>query len=110
MVVADWLASIRAKSEGREMSEANGHNAPKPEWMERLDRVEASHVKLMTAFEIFSARQDRAWERHEKFVAEHDKFVAEQDRRRQDQKARDEALDARIDKLVSAIGALADLR
>ena len=42
------------------MSETNGHNSPKPEWLERLDRLDASHVKLMTDYELFVQGQQRA--------------------------------------------------
>jgi hypothetical protein len=88
------------------MSETNGHNAnPKPEWLERLDRLDASHVKLMTDFEVFVAEhekfvleQERAWERHEK-------WAVEQERYREEQKDRDRVLDKRIAELVSGIGA-----
>ena len=71
---------------------------------DRLDRLEASHVRLMTE--------------HEEFVREHEKFVAEQEREwerqqerwrqyeldRQEARVRGERLDDRIDKLVSGIG------
>jgi hypothetical protein len=80
------------------MSETNGN--PK----DRLDRLEASHVRLMTE--------------HELFVREHEKWVAEQDREwerqqerwrqyevdREAAKARGEELDRRIAELVSGIG------
>ena len=87
------------------MSETNGKPAEKPEWLERLDRLDASHVKLMTDCEV-------AWQRHEQFVRDqerawerHEKFVAEQDRAWKEQKERGEALDKRIEDLVSGIGA-----
>ena len=60
------------------MSDTNGHNAsPKPEWLERLDRLDASHVKLMTDFEV-------AWAKHEQFVEEQDReWERQQERWRQ---------------------------
>lgn len=75
------------------MSETNGHT-PKPEWLERLERVEASHVKLMTDHEVFRRE-------HDEFVRQYD---AERVADREEWKARGEATDARIAQLVSAIG------
>jgi len=79
------------------MSETNGSE-------DRLDRLEASHVRLMTEHELFMKRheafvaeQDREWERQKERWREYDAW-REQDR------ARGAALDERIDKLVSGIG------
>ncbi len=74
------------------MSETNGNNGAT-----QLDRLEASHVKLMTDYGLFVAEQREAWERHER-------FVAEQDRAWERQRERDVALDACIEKLISGIG------
>ena len=45
------------------MSETNGNE---PEWLERLERVEASHVKLMTDHEVFVKEQERDWRQQRK--------------------------------------------
>jgi hypothetical protein len=81
------------------MSETNGQNES------RLDRIEASHIKLMAEMDVLWTRhlevvaeQDRKWEQH-------NAFVAEQDRASERQKERDKLLDERIEKLVSGIGA-----
>lgn len=73
------------------MADSNGYSNP------RLDRLEASHVKLMTD--------------HAVFVAEHEKFVAEQEEhwrryqiQREEDRQRGIALDKRIAELVSGIG------
>jgi hypothetical protein len=73
-------------------------------FQERLERLEASHVQLMTD--------------HEMLVKEHEAFLAEQDRewqrqqerwrqyevQRQEDRERGAALDRRIAELVSGIG------
>jgi hypothetical protein len=86
------------------MSDTNGN--PKPEWLERLDRLDASHVKLMTDHELFVQAQERAWERHEKWLAEQERAWERQNLAWQEQKERDKILDKRIGDLVSAIGEL----
>jgi transcription elongation GreA/GreB family factor len=75
------------------MSDTNG-NTPKPEWLERLERVEASHVKLMTDHEVFVRDYDRQQEADR---AELKAYHAEW-------KARGEATDRRIETLVKAMG------
>jgi len=85
------------------MSEGNGINAES--WRERFDRLEASHVKLMTDHEVFVAEQEKAWARHEKFAAEQEKAWARHEKFMAAQEKRGAALDARIEKLVSGIGA-----
>jgi hypothetical protein len=90
------------ETDGLKMSETNGNSG------DRLERLEASHVRLMTE--------------HELFVKEHEKFVATQalewkrqkkrwrksDLQRQEdyqrEQARGAALDMRIEKLVSGLG------
>lgn len=90
------------------MSEENGRSES---FGERLARLEASHVKLMTDHEV-------AWTRHEAFVAEQDREWERQQERwqkydswREEYKLRSEQLDKRIADLVSGFGAfIADLR
>jgi len=72
----------------------------------RLDRLEASHVKLMTDCEIvwsqhreWMAEQEREWERQKERWKQHDIDRAES-------AARGKAIDERIDKLISVVGAL----
>lgn len=76
---------------------------------ERLDQLEASHIRLMTEHEMEVRKNDKAWRRHRRFVREVEARRVADDARwrayREEQKQRDETLDARIDKLVSAIGA-----
>jgi hypothetical protein len=86
------------------MSETNGQ---KPEWLERLERVEASHVKLMTDHELFVRQYDIDREKdrieQKERAAQYD---ADRERDRIEQKDRDRALDERIAVLVSAMGAV----
>ena len=82
------------------MSETNGQSD-----QSKLDRIEASHVKLMTDYALFVAGQQRAWERHEAFVAEQDRAWERQKERDAVVDARMEKIDARIEKLVSGMGA-----
>lgn len=83
------------------MSDTNG-TPEKPQ--DRLARVEASHVQLMTDHELFVRQQEAAWARHEKFVEEQNREWERQQERWKQQDARDKALGERIDKLVSGIG------
>jgi hypothetical protein len=70
---------------------------------ERLEALEASHVRLMTDHELFLKEQELAWEKHQAFMAEHREFVAERDRAWQRQQERWVKIDERIDKLVSGL-------
>jgi len=76
---------------------------------ERIERLEESHIKLMTERETEDRKNDRAWKRHRRFMREHDARMAADDARwaehREDQKQRGLALDQRIADLVSGIGA-----
>jgi len=81
------------------MSDTNGQND-----QTRLDRLEASHVKLMTDYGLFVTAQEQAWARHEKFVAEQELAWKRQQEHWERQRERDKALDERIDKLVGGIG------
>jgi hypothetical protein len=92
------------------VSETNGHNSPKPEWLDRLERVEASHVKLMTDHEVFMQDQHRSWERHQQWITEQERRGEALDKRLDRMEAHEERIDARIDKLVSGIGALAAIK
>jgi len=80
------------------MSETNGQSES------RLDRLEASHIKLMTDHEVFWAHHQEFVAQQERAWARHDAWVAEQELAWERQKERDAALDARIEKLVSGIG------
>jgi hypothetical protein len=87
------------------MSETNGNPKDEPT-KDRLDRLEASHVRLMTDHEVFVkehekwvAEQEREWERQKERWAKYDERC-EQDRLRRVE------LDERLDKLVSGIGEL----
>jgi hypothetical protein len=71
---------------------------------ERLDRLEASHVRLMTEHEV-------AWAKHEAFVAQQDLEWERQQQRwqrydadRAAERERAADLDRRIANLVSGIG------
>jgi len=92
------------------MSETNGHNAPKPEWLDRLERVEASHVKVMTDFEVFAQRHEQWAIEYERRWEAQEKRGKALDKRLDRLEANGERLDARIDKLVSGIGALAGIK
>jgi hypothetical protein len=85
------------------VSETNGGNDPN--FSERLARLEASHVKLMTDHEV-------AWARHEKFVAQQDReWERQKELWKQNELAHerflaaDAALGKRIADLTSGIGA-----
>jgi predicted metal-dependent hydrolase len=80
------------------MSETNGKSE---DWRERLDRVTASHVQLMTDVEVFRREHAEHVRRHDEFERRYD---AQREADRAEAKARGEAIDARIDKLVGAIG------
>jgi hypothetical protein len=69
---------------------------------ERLELIEASHIKLMTDHEMFVRDQEKAWSRHEQFVREQEKAWTAQ-------AARDAKLDERVDKLIAAIGRLVEI-
>jgi hypothetical protein len=89
------------------MSDVNGKGESRLDRMEEiLDRLEASHVKLMTDHEVawaqhlkFVEQQDREWERQKESWKEneaaHQRFLVA-----------DVALGKRVDDLVSGIGAL----
>jgi hypothetical protein len=81
---------------------------------ERLDQLEANHVRLMTEHEMEVRRNGKAWKRHRRFVREVEARRVADDARwaayREEQKQREEALDARIEKLVSGIGAFIGTR
>jgi hypothetical protein len=77
---------------------------------DRLDTLEASHVALMTDFELFVKEhekrveeQDREWERQQQRWARYDA-------QRQEERERGEAIDRRIGDLVTAIGKLIETR
>jgi hypothetical protein len=80
------------------MSDTNGQNES------RLDRIEASHVKLMTDHALFVAEQDRAGERHQIFVKEQDEHWRRYEAQRQEDRERGIALDKRIADLASGTG------
>lgn len=74
------------------------------DFMERFERLEASHVKLMTEHELAVQENDKAWERNQKSWDRHEKWLQEYDTRcERDRVARVE-LDERISELVSGIG------
>lgn len=93
------------------MSETNGD---KPEWLERLERVEASHVKLMSDPELFVKEQERDWPAQRKRWRKAGQRATELDARpavlAEESARRGAELYARIANLVSAIGALAGKR
>ena len=91
------------------MSETNGHGESRLDRIEQLlDRVTASHVKLMTDHELawakhekFVEQQDREWERQKELWKQRD---AQYEVDRRAWKEADEALGKRITDLVSAFG------
>jgi hypothetical protein len=64
---------------------------------ERIQILQASHVKLMTDLEIF-------WQKHEVFVAEQDREWERQKERWRQADVRAKDLDERIEKMVGGIG------
>ena len=85
------------------MSETNGNSS------ERLDRLEASHVRLMTEHELFVkehekrvAEQDIEWEREKDRWRQRD---LEFERERKERKEADAELARRVAELVSGMGA-----
>ncbi len=75
------------------------------ERLERLELLEASHVRLMTEREVEDRKNDRAWRRHRRFVRDQEKAW---ERQRERAAATDERIDRlgeRIEQLVSGIGA-----
>jgi G:T-mismatch repair DNA endonuclease (very short patch repair protein) len=80
------------------MGETNGQSES------RLDRLEASHIKLMTEHEVFwshhrefVAEQERAWARHEAWLRDYDERC-ESDRQER------KALENRMADLIIGIG------
>lgn len=88
----------------------SGTNGGGESFSEKFDRLEASHVKLMTDHEVFRAEQDRLWAVHDAKMRRLDvrDKIARKRARKLDLEARErgEALDKRIADLVSAVGAL----
>ncbi len=80
------------------MSETSGHGES------RLDRVEASHVKLMTEHALFIKEQEIAWQKNKESWDRHEAWLSEYKLKCQEDRARGAALDERIDKLVGGIG------
>jgi hypothetical protein len=84
------------------MSETNGN--PASEWRERFDRLEASHIRLMTDHEVFVAEQDREWERQKERWREYEIDREAAKVRGAQIDAQLTALGERIDQLVSGFG------
>lgn len=80
------------------MSETNGSGES---FKEKFDRLEASHVKLMTDHEVFRAEQDQLWKAHDAKMREWDE-QHKASLKEADERGRD--LDKRIADLVSGIG------
>ena len=81
---------------------------------EQLDRLEASHVKLMTEHEVFVkehearvAEQDREWERQQERWRQND---LQREKDREDSRLRGAELDRRIADMVSGFGEFIRLR
>jgi|HubBroStandDraft_1064217.scaffolds.fasta_scaffold298014_2 hypothetical protein len=86
------------------MSETNGHGESRLDRIEEiLERVEASHVKLMTDHELFVKAQDKAWRRHRRFVMEQDARWKEYDLRREQDRERERERGAELDKRIAAL-------
>jgi hypothetical protein len=77
---------------------------------ERLERLEASHIKLMTEHELAVKANDEAWEKNriawDKHFAWLDRFEADRKKEQAQRRESGEELDRRIAALVSAVGAL----
>jgi hypothetical protein len=71
---------------------------------ERLQQLEASHIRLMTQHEVFVLEQEAAWKRHQQFVAEQEQSWKQYQIWRQEEKQRGIEIDARIAKMISGIG------
>jgi hypothetical protein len=71
---------------------------------ERIQALEASHIRLMTDHEVFLKEQEAAWRKHEAFVAKQD-LEWERDRERwKEARERGRELDERISKMIGGIG------
>ena len=66
---------------------------------ERLDRLEASHVRLMTEHEIL-------FREYEVFIGKHQEWLREYDARCERDREDRKDLDRRISELVSGVGQL----
>ena len=72
--------------------------------MTRLEKLEASHTKLMTEHEVFLAEQERAWQRNDREWARHQEWLTRFEKQREQDRERNVELDKRISDLVSGIG------
>jgi hypothetical protein len=72
--------------------------------MTRLEKLEASHIKLMTEHEVFLAEQERAWQRNDREWARHQEWLTRFEKQREQDRERNVELDKRISDLVSGIG------
>lgn len=79
------------------MSEGNGISAES--WRERFDRLEKSHVQLMTEHELWVAENEKSWDEQRNKWAEHLAWKIEADRKFAEQ-------GERVDRLISGIGEL----
>ncbi len=71
---------------------------------ERFQRLEESHVRLMTQHEVFVQEQERSWQEHKEFVKEQDAWKRDYDARCESDRRERRELDKRIADLVSGIG------
>jgi hypothetical protein len=72
--------------------------------MTRLEKLEASHIKLMTEHEVFLAEQERAWQRNDREWARHQEWLTRFEKQREQDRERNVELDKRISDLVRGIG------
>jgi hypothetical protein len=72
---------------------------------ERLDQIEASHVRLMTEHELEVRRNDKAWKRHRRWLREYREQLKVDEEKWRATDARFADLGDRIEQLVSGIGA-----
>lgn len=76
---------------------------------DRFERLEASHVRLMTDLELFSKAQDKAWKQHRRRMKDFDRRLRENEadhkRMREEADQRNTELRDRIAELTSGMGA-----
>ncbi len=74
------------------------------DFIERLNALDASHVRLMTEHEVFVREQEKSWEENRKAWAEHRAWLKEYDARCAQDRLDRVALFKRIEDLVSGMG------
>jgi transposase-like protein len=84
------------------MSETNGHDSRLDRMKEELERLHASHVRLMTDHELETKKNDRSWKRHRRWLRT---YEAQREADRLAEVKRSVEIDDRITRLISGMGA-----